>query len=134
MGKQRLPALHVRARLLHITRTAFLVRLATPTILPPTLTRCGVRSAGSSWHSQSFRFLGIVLYGFLQSQLILILSHLLWQIRPPKLGSPACYSHLRSGIIITVSNELQLKQTHKALPIFEVTDYVDALLATLHGN
>ena len=38
MGKQRLPALHVLT-LLHITRTALLVRLATPTILPPTLTR-----------------------------------------------------------------------------------------------
>ena len=33
MGKQRLPALHILTRLLHMTRTAFLVRL-TPPILP----------------------------------------------------------------------------------------------------
>jgi hypothetical protein len=36
--------------------------------------------------------------------------------------------------MITVSNELQPKLPYKALPIFEVTDYVDALLATLHRN
>ena len=53
---------------------------------------------------------------------------------PIEWGSPDCCSHSESGIIITVSNELQPKQTHKALPIFEVTNYVDALLATLHGN
>jgi len=80
------------------------------------------------------RFLRIALYGFLQCQLILIFSHLFWQIRPTELGSPDCSSHLGSGIMITVSNELQPKQTHKALPIFEVTDYVDAPQATLHGN
>ncbi|MEG4408585.1 hypothetical protein [Microcoleus sp. MON2_D5] len=43
MGKQRLPALHILT-LLHITRTAFLVRLATPPILPPTLTRRAERA------------------------------------------------------------------------------------------
>jgi hypothetical protein len=83
---------------------------------------------------QLFRFLAIALYGFLQYQLILVLSRPFWQIRLTGLGSPDCSSHLGSGIIITVSNELRPKQTHKALPIFEVTDYVDALLATLHGN
>jgi len=59
--------------------------------------------------AQSFRFLGIVLYGFLQYQLILILSRSFWQIRPTKWGSPDCSSLLESGIIITVSNELQPK-------------------------
>jgi hypothetical protein len=58
---------------------------------------------------QHFRFLGIGLYGFLQSQLILILSHLFWQIRLTGLGSPDCSSPLESGIMITVSNELQPK-------------------------
>ena len=58
---------------------------------------------------QPFRFLGIALYGFLQCQLPLTFSHLFWQIRPPGLGSPDCSSHLGSGIIITVSNELQPK-------------------------
>jgi hypothetical protein len=43
---------------------------------------------------QYCRFLGIALYGFLQCQLILILSHLFWQIRPPELGSPDCSCHL----------------------------------------
>ena len=83
---------------------------------------------------QHFRFLGIALYGFLQYQLILILSHLFWQIRLTGVGSPDCFSRLGSGIIITVSNELQPKQTYRALPTFEVTDYVDALLATLRRN
>jgi hypothetical protein len=134
IGKQLTRALHVLT-VLHITRTTFLVRLATPAILPATLAPCRVRSARSSWRCHSMmRFLGIALYGFLQCQLPLIISHLFWQIRPTEWGSPDCTSHLESGIIITVSNELQPKQTHKALPIFEVTDYVDALLATLHGN
>ena len=84
--------------------------------------------------TQPFRFLGIALYGFLQYQLPLTISRSFWQIRLTKLGSPDCSSHLGSGIMITVSNELQPKQTYRALPIFEVTDYVDALLATLHGN
>jgi hypothetical protein len=83
---------------------------------------------------QYFRFLGIALYGFLQYNLPLIISHLFWQIRLTGLGSPDCLSHLESGIMITVTNELQPKQTYRALPIFEVTDYVDAFLATLHGN
>jgi hypothetical protein len=43
--KQRLPALHVLT-VLHITRTAFLLRLATPTILPATLTPCRVLRQG----------------------------------------------------------------------------------------
>jgi hypothetical protein len=80
--------------LLHITRTVLLVRL-TPAILPPTLAPCRVRSAGSSWRCYSMmRFLGIVLYGFLQCQLILILSHLFGQIRITGLGSPDCCSYL----------------------------------------
>jgi hypothetical protein len=83
---------------------------------------------------QPFRFLGIALYGFLQYQFPLVLSHPFWQIRLTGLGSPDCSCHLGSGIIITVSNELQPNFPYKALPIFEVTDYVDALLATLHGN
>jgi hypothetical protein len=58
---------------------------------------------------ENFRFLGIALYGFLQCQLILILSYSFWQIRLTGLGSPDCSSHLESGIIITVSNELQPK-------------------------
>ena len=80
------------------------------------------------------RFLGIALYGSLHGQLILIFrtysskydqqSGVLLTI-PPTRGS---------GIIITVSNELQPNFPYKALPIFEVTDYVDALLATLHRN
>jgi hypothetical protein len=64
----------------------------------------------------------------------LTISRSFWQIQPTEWGSPDCTSPLESGIIITVSNELQPKQTHKVLSIFEVTDYVDALLATLHGN
>ena len=55
---------------------------------------------------QHFRFLGIALYGFLQYQLILILSHLFWQIRLTGVGSPDCFSRFGSGIIITVSYEL----------------------------
>jgi hypothetical protein len=121
--------------LLHITRTAFLVRLATPAILPPTLARQQNGRGKLMALLQHFRFLGIALYGFLQYKLPLTLSHLFWKIRPIKWGSPDCSSHLGSGIIITVSNdELQPKQTYRALPIFEVIDYVDALLATLHGN
>jgi len=46
---------------------------------------------------------------FYSMQLILIISHLFWQIRLTGLGSPDCSSHLESGIIITVSNELQPK-------------------------
>jgi hypothetical protein len=132
MGKQLIPALHI-VILLHITRTTFLVRL-TPPILPPTLTRQQNGRDKLMVLLQPFRFLGIALYGFLQYQLILILSHLFWQIRQIKWGSPDCSSHLGSGIIITVSNELQPNFPYKALPIFEVTNYVDALLATLHGN
>ena len=133
MGKQLTPALHLLT-LLHITRTALLVRLATPPILPPTLTRQQNRRGKLMALPQHFRFLGIAWYGFLQCQLIRIFSHLFWQIRPTQWGSPDCSSHLESGIIITVSNELQPKQTYRALPIFEVTDYVDAPQATLHGN
>ena len=133
MEKQRLPTLHVLT-LPHITRTAFLVRLATPPILPPTLTRQQNGRGKLMALPQPFRFLGIVLYGFIQYQFILILSQLFWQIRPIEWGSPDCYSLLESGIIITVSNELQPNFPYKALPIFEVTDYVDALLETLHGN
>ena len=40
------------------------------------------------------RFLGIALYGFLQCQLPLIISHLFWQIRPTEWGSPDCSSYL----------------------------------------
>ena len=39
--------------LLHLTRTAFLVRLATPAILPATLTPCRVRSTSSSYCCQT---------------------------------------------------------------------------------
>lgn len=82
--------------LLHITRTAFLVRLATPAILPLTLTPCRVRSARSSCCCHSMmKFLGIALYGFLPCQLPLILSRSFWQIRPIKWGSPDCCSHAR---------------------------------------
>ena len=56
---------------------------------------------------QPFRFLGIALYGFLQRQLSLVFSRSFWQIRLTEWGSPDCSSHLGSGIIITVSNELQ---------------------------
>ncbi|MEG4058942.1 MULTISPECIES: hypothetical protein [unclassified Microcoleus] len=48
-----------------------LVRLATPPILPVTLTR-QQRSLGKliTWLPQHFRFLGIALYGFLQCELL----------------------------------------------------------------
>ncbi|MEG4518579.1 MULTISPECIES: hypothetical protein [unclassified Microcoleus] len=60
---------------------------------------------------QYCRFLGIALYGFLHCQLIPSLSPLLGQIRPKEYGSPDCYSNRSSGIMITVSNELQPKQS-----------------------
>src|SRR4028118_832667 len=59
--------------LLHIIRTAFLVRLATPR--PPSRDAHTVKgSLGKVIIAmpQPFRFLGIVLYGFLHCQLILI--------------------------------------------------------------
>ncbi|WP_333207587.1 hypothetical protein [Microcoleus sp. SVA1B1] len=71
MGKQRLPAMQVLTSLLHITRTAFLVRLATQTSLPPTLAR-QQSSLGNFIMvlPQPFRFLGIALYGFLHCKLL----------------------------------------------------------------
>ena len=72
MGKQLIPALHI-VILLHITRTTFLVRL-TPPILPPTLTRQQNGRDKLMVLLQPFRFLGIALYGFLQSQFPLVFS------------------------------------------------------------
>jgi len=56
---------------LYITRTSFLARLATPAILPPTLTR-QQSSLGKVMMAlpEHFRFLGIALYGFLHCQLL----------------------------------------------------------------
>jgi hypothetical protein len=82
--------------LLHITRTAFLVRLATPAILPATLTPCRTGSLGKLIMCcySYFRFLGIALYGFLQCQLILFFRTYSGKYDQLKLGSPDCPSHL----------------------------------------
>ncbi len=94
---------------LHITRTLFLVRLATPTILPATLAPCRVLRLA---HHGVATVLSISRNSFVRFSSLPIAPNSLTsfgQIRPIKWGSPDCSSHLGSGIIITVSNELKPK-------------------------
>jgi hypothetical protein len=81
LGKQRLPALHVLTLLHHPHRIFGTVG----NISDPSPDDFAVQSSlGKVIMAlpQPFRFLGIALYGFLQYQLILILSRSFWQIRP----------------------------------------------------